>query len=310
MGAQAPLPPEPLQQPLSAPVQPTWWQRHGTTASWIALFFSALTVLGLFVNIYLTVSANSAKKTDEHTNGLIDAKLGLTIKDLNQSIDKKLEPGSNKLEHLSEDINRLSDRVARLEGPNGRISKLETRTNQQISLARIMDPDRSLRMIKAELQVARASGKLLPVSDVEDYRNAVQAFSVSSREYWATVAAIINYQSWLNQVRGGAPDPAVVSGPCGGEVTNTPGIFSEYNVFQNSRFEKCIIDLDRQGFKNVTFTDSVIRYHGGQVLLNNVTFVNCTFLLDLPAPQSPVHPEVLRTLLASDLKQVTLSTHS
>ena len=91
-----------------------------------------------------------------------------------------------------------------------------------------------------------------------------------------------------------------------------PGIVSRYNIFQDSRFEKCIVDLDRQAFKDVTFTNSVVRYHGGAVSLSNVTFVNCRFVLDLfSAPASQPQQLLLLALLQSpDLRTVNVSTDS
>jgi hypothetical protein len=63
---------------------------------------------------------------------------------------------------------------------------------------------------------------------------------------------------------------------------------------------------------NITFKNSVIRYHGGPVMLYNVTFVNCTFILDLPFPvESPARPNIYFTLLDSpDQRTVRISTPS
>jgi len=301
MSAQAPLPTEQPQQPLSPPAQSTWWQRHGTTASWIALGVSALTVIGLFINIYLTLSANNARMVDEHTNTLIDAKLNPATEKVNDHVDRKVD-------ELSKKIDALSDRVSRIEGSLGkRVAAVETKTNQQISLARVMDPAHTLTTIRAELNVARASGKLLSVSDLDDYRNAVQALPGSAREYWTTAAAIINYQSLVNQANG-APDPFKVSRLCLG-LTSQGSVVVSNSLHVGGTYSNCVVDLDTNGFKDVVFKDSVIRYRGGKTVLVNVDFQNCTFVLDLP-PEAPAHPEVIRTLLASDQRQVTLSTHS
>jgi len=64
--------------------------------------------------------------------------------------------------------------------------------------------------------------------------------------------------------------------------------------------------MDRQAFKDVTFTNSVVRYHGGAVSLSNVTFVNCRFVLDLfSAPASQPQQLLLLALLESpDLRTV------
>jgi hypothetical protein len=76
-------------------------------------------------------------------------------------------------------------------------------------------------------------------------------------------------------------------------------------------FEGCLVDLDTT--TNVVdgafIRDSVVRYHGGQVTMRNVTFINCRFILDIKKSSTPSHPELLQQLLASDQHQVRLSTN-
>ena len=275
-------------------------QKHGTWAQWVA---PAITLLIGIIMVSLQVHYrnvdSSVKSSDEHINTLIRNEIDPEKKDINGHIDK-----------LGEKIDGLSERVARLEGPlTKRVSELEHRTDQQVSLSKLIDPNRILGTIRAELQVAQANGKVLPVSDLNDFRNAVQALSPSAHEYWKTVAAIINYQSAINQMTGNAPDPTKVSHVCLGLTAGTGGNNS-YNFVPISN---CVLDLDTTNdlLSNLVIKNSVIRYHGGTVRLMNVTFINCAFILDISdSPQVPAHPEVLRALLDSDQKRVTLSTHS
>jgi hypothetical protein len=110
------------------------------------------------------------------------------------------------------------------------------------------------------------------------------------------VAAIINYQSKIDQLSGEAPDPVKISKPCGGLTAGTGG----HNLFARMTFSNCIVDLDTDDmFQNVTFINSVIRYKGGPANLFNVAFVNCTFQLDLPPNSSPAKPNFLFALLDS-----------
>ena len=157
--------------------------------------------------------------------------------------------------------------------------------------------------------VARANKEPLPGADLIDYRNDVQAIPASGVDYWETVAAIINYQSFLNQLNGKAPDPSKVSHPCSGLTAGT----GQYNLIQGGAIKNCVIDLDTTHdlIENLTIRDSVVRYHGGPVQLRDVTFVNCFFVLDLaksPSTEKPAHPEVLLALLDSNQQHVKLST--
>jgi hypothetical protein len=286
--------------PVVTPAAPI---KYGNYAQWAAVIAAIL--LGL-LNMWLIVSYHSESKTtvssDEHINSLIGLKLDPAKEKINEHIDQKVDD-------LGKKIDGLSDRVSRIEGSLGkRVSAVEDKVNQQTSLARLIDPSRVLATIRAEIELAQARGKLLPVSDVNDFRNAVQALPASAHEYWTTVAAIINYQSLLNQMSGEAPDPAKVSKPCS-MFTNGRGNLSIGNVFGNMLISNCVVDLDTQTFSDVTFKNSVVRYRGGPVTLERVAFINCRFILELQTPPStPTQKNLLLALLASpDQKSVQVS---
>lgn len=302
MGTQNPIPQAQPEQSQTAGYHPP---THGNWAQWVAPAVALLIgVVSVSLMVHFRNEDAASKVSDEHIRNLVDDK----FKPLNRDVfEEKTGKTGDKIDKLGEKVDSISERVAHLEGPTGRIAKLETRTNQQISLARIMDPDRLLGMIRAELQVAQASGKLLPISDLDDYRNAVQALSSSARDYWMTAAAIINYQSLINQANG-APDPFKVSRVCLG-LTTEGTITVTDSLHVGGVYSNCRVDLDTNAFSGTVFRDSVIRYKGGKTALINVVFQNCTFVLDLPS-QAPAHPEVIRTLLSSDQKHVILSTSS
>lgn len=281
---------------------------HGNWAQWAAVFIASLAFLGLLANIGLTLyfhyTASQSQASDDHVNGLIRGQVDSAKKDINDHIDKKVDP-------LSDKIDRLSDRVSRIEGRlDKRVSSLERRADQQTSLAKLLDPSRILAMIRRDIQTAQDSNKLLTISDVNDYRNAVQALPTTAYEYWTTAAAIINYQSYINQMSGEAPDPATVSRPCGGLTAGTGGNNAYFGPFV---FERCIVDLDATHnlISGAIFRNSVIRYHGGPTYLSNIQFLNCRFQLELPAsvPANPERNRLLMALLnAPDTKTVTVST--
>jgi hypothetical protein len=279
-------PNQPQPQPGYSP------QKHGNLAQWVA---PAITLIIGIVSVSFMVyfrKVDSATKTfDEHTNTLIDEKLNPAVEKINENFDKKLAPINQQLNTLIQQIGQLQGRFQQLDAGQKKIS---TRLTHQEALARMQDPARILATIRAEIQMARSNGKALRASDLNDYKNAVRAIPASAHEYWTTVAAIINYQSLINQMSGEAPDPFKVSRSCLGL---TGGI---RNIFVNLEFSRCVVDLDTQAFTNVTFKDSVIRYRGGQVALRNVAFFNCTFLLDLSSLKTlPEKPTLLFALLDS-----------
>ena len=281
------------------PEQKKGWKwdpsRHGNLAQ---LLFP---LIGIIVSVVLTLWLNSnareSKAADDHTDNLILAKLDPAVKTINESIDNKLAPINKKLDDLASKVDDAQGQLKRLKGD---MSEQARQQQQILAINRIQDPKRIFTTIRAEIQMAESSKRILPNSQLLDYKNAIDALPSSASEYWTTIAAIINYQSLVNQLNGDAPDPIEVSTPC---ITGT------HNGFMGQKFSKCIIDLDTNLFARTVFEDSVIRYHGGSVGLQNVLFVNCRFIVDIP-PQAapPQQPELLRALLDSlDQKVIRIS---
>jgi hypothetical protein len=305
MAGQAPIPSEHVQPPASNHGG-GWWQQHGTTAAWVAIGITALIGLAnLSSTWYFRHVDAETKLSDDHIGKVVEER----FKPLNRDIfEDKLGKVGDKIDKLTDKVQGLSERVAHLEGPlTKRVSDLETHTNQQASIAKLIDPSRILAIIRAEIQTAETNQKVLPVSDLLDYKNAIQALPASAHEYWTTVAAIINYQSLINQMSGEAPDPRTVSAPCGGLTEG----FGGHNYISGFTVSQCVVDLDsaHNALVGIIFKDSVIRYHGGKLPALNVTFVNCAFVLDLPTATPPAHPAFLLSILNSpDQKVIKIST--
>lgn len=216
--------------------------------------------------------------------------------------------------HLQNDLkNDISVEVTnQLKGPHQQIDTLSEQVNELKGEFEQFDK-RALAKMRSTIEAAQQSGKEIPEAQLADFKSQVRQISTSVSDYWTTAAAIINYQSLLNQMRGQAPDPSKVSHPCVG-VTSSGGIMSRDNVFDGVTFPNCVVDLDNETFIGVTFKDSVIRYHGGQTTLSNVQFINCRFVMDVKAHAKPRSPDLLFALLQSPTqKTVTLpspATHS
>jgi hypothetical protein len=161
-------------------------------------------------------------------------------------------------------------------------------------------PSHKLASIRETLQAAEDQGTVLPSAQLAKYKGTIRATPSSTAEYWTTIAAIINYQSSLDQKSGGVPDPSKVAQPC---ITQN----FIHNRFSGVPFSACVVSLDTNVFENVTFRDSVIEYRGGPVSLTNVSFINCRFVLKLPTrpAAAPVQTNLLLAILdSSDQKNV------
>ena len=100
--------------------------------------------------------------------------------------------------------------------------------------------------IKVVVSQAEHTGNPIPQAQLATYKQVVGNIPPTIPEYWATVASIINYQSWLDQTNGHAPSPDKVSGPCYGSDQK-----SHDNLFVNSSFDGCAVYIDSHVFENV-----------------------------------------------------------
>ena len=297
MARTAPSQPQPDASSPSGRYNP---QKHGTWAQWVApavTLIAALIALVLgIVNIWLVTGyhneASKATASDDHVNRLIDEKL-----------DPKLAKINDQLSQLARDVSRIE---GKLNISLDEQQRLKSRVDQQIALADMTDPkriDRALAVIRTEVEKARFSKQPIPVAE---YREAVRDLPDSASGYWKTVAAIINYQSFLDQKLGLAPDPKSVAHRC---VGLTAGI-GDYNSFIGP-IQNCIVDLDTAHVRleNVTIRNSVIRYHGGPIVVRSAVLMNCYFEVDLTTPPNPSQTELLRAILNSPEQKTVALQH-
>jgi hypothetical protein len=129
----------------------------------------------------------------------------------------------------SSPVNKIAQDVAYLKGQlniaNTKLDKV--RQSDPNLLAESRNPDKALTGIRVSLKQAQDRNKILPALTLTEYRKKVQTLPTSATDYWATVAAIINYQSYVNQMENKAPDPLQVAKPC---PFVTKGSGGNYNV--------------------------------------------------------------------------------
>jgi hypothetical protein len=276
-------------------------QRHGTFAQWAAVVMSVGAIVASICfglsNRSLTEryhnEANQATTSDEHTKLLVD---------------ERVQP---KLDKIYDRLNQLGQQFGELRGMLGKNTQaqdmLRQRLEQQVALANMTDPkrvDRAVAIIRTEIEKARSSKKSIPVAE---YRAALRDLPDTANGYWKTVAAIINYQSFLDQKVGLAPDPKSVAHWCPGLTAGSGGD----NVYNGQPISNCILDLDttHNDLENLTIRNSVIRYHGGPISVHNVVLMNCYFELDLTRAPNPSETQLLRAILDSPEQKTVALPH-
>jgi hypothetical protein len=190
-------------------------------------------------------------------------------------------------------LGALSTLMIQIKGSVDRVEKTQTANfqdlNNKIAVAQ-------LTALKSSIETAQKTHEIISKPELADYKQTLKELPPSASGYWTTVAAIINYQSLINQMNNQAPDPAIVSQPCPGLTQGSGGD----NVFRSEILSGCVVDLDstHNALVDITFKNSVIRYHGGPLTLSNVRFENCRFVLDIPvtAPANPERNRFLMTL--------------
>jgi hypothetical protein len=209
-----PAPEIPQNSPQSVVPALSFWQCHGTTAQIVSAACGSF-VLGIAVlGVIWHYSAESTAKSDKHINDLIAAQikpLSQTANDehINTLIGKQIEP-------LKDNVNQIARDVAFLKGQLNDVNvKLDkVRQSDPNLLAESSNPDKALAGIRVSLEQAQDRKKILPDLTLTEYRKKVQTLPTTARDYWATAAAIINYQSYVNQMENKAPNPLQVAKAC------------------------------------------------------------------------------------------------
>jgi hypothetical protein len=288
-----------------APVESTKHNpaKHGNWAQWAA-------VLLALVNIALYLSTRSEQKASISSDDHLQKAIGEKFDPFKAELERKFEKIDGQFADLSGKIGHVQGQMDELNARAGKLAtsqdELRRRVDGQEAVTRVINPNRIFATIQGEIEMAEKERRPIPPSELADYKLALLSLPSNkgasiqpnaSSHFWITAAAIINYQSRLNQLGGNAPDPEKVAKPC------IPPNW-RHNLIQGG-FRDCVVSLDTNSFRDVTFVDSVIIYKGGGAVLDNVTFVNCAFKLDLPSGSQPKELPLMTALLEStDQKKI------
>jgi len=270
--------------PLPGASRQKWYDLH---AGLVAVVVGVATIMGIVLAVAFAVVPHMEK--DMRT-------------DLGNDIGEQLR--ARGLDHLPEDLARIQ---GRLDGIQPLIEGLIKDQMHHVANLSQKDFGFQLPRIRQIVTAATKENVRVQVEDVKQIALKLRQTNEATPDFWMTAAAIINYQSFLNQMRGEAPDPVRISKPCVQRGTN---ITFDGQILGAMVFEECVVDLDSNSFKKVVFRNSVIKYRGGPAFLEDVLFVNCRFEIDTKLEATaPTQPNLISALLnTDDQKNITIST--
>jgi hypothetical protein len=144
---------------------------------------------------------------------------------------------------------------------------------------------------------AQRDGVTDSVENIDATQKKLAALPLNTPEASRAVSSVVSYASFVREKTGLFPNgEAVRAKPCNYfDLGNGP-----INVIRlrldNLSMDGCGQRLDGLGLKNVTIRNAILTYNGGAIALENVTFVNCLFLISLPA-----RPDVPARQLADEI---------
>jgi len=151
--------------------------------------------------------------------------------------------------------------------------------------------DKKLAFIAGDLHSAARQGVSLDLVAVKTISKKLEKSPRETPGYWPTSGALVSVQSQI----GKSMDEIsrALSLPDCPRPQGGPHFEGLQQVASN-----CAIALDGWHYTNSVFTDVVVRYRGGGLVLQNTRFINCIFIIELPANPEPPGKVLTTQLLA------------
>ncbi|MCU1339735.1 MAG: hypothetical protein JWO19_5316 [Bryobacterales bacterium] len=226
-------------------------------------------------------------------------------------IDTKLKSPTKTLEDLRVDVARIS---TRLDDFFLLVKPAARRTLKDAAALPAKAFAAELPELKAAIDVAKTT-KIPSADYASGLRERLRAISTDAPSYWQTVASFVSYR---------ASDGSTVSQflpPCElvdvfvepgktkikdgktGKVTTPPLLGPMLHA-------DCTVGLDGRKIIGHRFVNSVVIYRGGKLDLENVSFQNCLWDIQIPQQTTPEKDarDILTRLLELDPKNLVLST--
>ena len=203
---------------------------------------------------------------------------------------KQLGPMNQTLMQLSEDIGKIKDHlhIAR----NSEPASQPRPDKDPLRILAVMDQTRfnqNLAKVAEIINAAQKRGELSSPEIIDAVQKKIAMAQPSYSEAIQVGFSIINYASFVREKMGLFPNAERVrSTTCDVIKMDGPSNVIRIN-FNNPRFGGCRLRLDGLSIKGGIVHDALITYEGGAFRLENVHFVNCIFVMSLPAslPSEP-----------------------
>jgi hypothetical protein len=270
---------------------------HGNVAQWVSAIVAGLALIGLVVNVWVTVSfhnsATQSQISDEHIKSLIGDQLKPATSEIGAKLDR-----------INERLTEMGTRIGKLEG---RFEQLDELQQIQHSSA-VIQPGSgaSPKAIGDAASRLKQENIFLPRTPVTETAKSLaqKAPTDASGTSWIALSQILEYISFLNK----QSSPLQILKPFVGKDTfiylphgwtgqhawfgsstypDVPqfvpidwGLASNEGVHEGPSFlvlSGAPLILDGYLMKRVILVNVEITYDGGPLQMENVYFVNCTF---------------------------------
>ena len=221
-------------------------------------------------------------------------------RDITMEVTAQLVPIQDKLQKMAEDIAKIkgADGIAQGSAPSLPGSALQ-------KFAKMDQAELSHQLAKVADAVSEAQKKGAVVDNLDSVAAVQKTLSVlplDTPDAIRATSAIINYASFVREKKGLFPNVETVRAkPC--QFINLGD--GPINVI---RFEVARATLggcgqrpDGLSLKDVTFQNAILTYNGGAIVLENVTFINCLFVISLPSRPSGPAKRFASELLARNI---------
>jgi hypothetical protein len=258
-----------MREELRKELKPKGWREWKESI----LIFALLLFGGFVLHLYLPNAISAG--TSDHT---------ASIAKLQTEMDQAKQDIADLKKQMIDTLNHALDHAYQ---PGPTSSGTKSKFNERSAISRGT----------AALQIARSLQVKLDKTAVERFGREVASAlktDMAAREPLQAAAATIDYVSFQQKITNAFPNAEKIqSTPC-----------QWFNAYQsdltvsNTVLNGCGQQLDNNTkYENVTFRGSVIIYRGGQLHLKNVRFIDCLFVIDIPADQIP--PVSAKTFLAA-----------
>jgi hypothetical protein len=286
-----------------------FWQEKIVPHPWISL---AITLILTVVSI---IGGGQYKYSLDHKN---DA--------LNTAVDERIETilkaPKGVLETLATINQTTTETSATIKALQPYIQMLVTHQFDAASKLPTHALADQLPSVKALLTVATDQKIEVQPQIAYDLSKNLLKVNADSESYWPVAAQLISYRSSLQM---SASHIKIVTDlpPCKSppDMDDSPDASVQFigpdgkaqsDKMHVTRFSyhDCSVQLDGRKISGWDCTHCLIRYSGGPLSMRDVHFQDCLFIFDFPQKQPPT-PDGRRfgqTLLASDLKDVRIST--